>query len=71
MSLEIPTNTRKVLVEVNKLVTNKLDYQIMKNINEKERAVVIKSVCECEPHTFYEWEKDENKCSQCGKPIMR
>ena len=30
---------------------------------------VISSVCDCEPHTFYEWEKDENKCSQCGKPI--
>jgi hypothetical protein len=25
--------------------------------------------CDCEPHTFYEWEKDENKCSQCGKKI--
>jgi hypothetical protein len=32
-------------------------------------AAVISSVCDCEPHTFYEWEKDENKCSQCGKPI--
>lgn len=30
---------------------------------------VIGSVCDCEPHTYYEWEKDENKCSQCGKPI--
>jgi cellulose synthase/poly-beta-1,6-N-acetylglucosamine synthase-like glycosyltransferase len=30
---------------------------------------VISSVCDCEPHTFYEWEKDENKCSQCGKKI--
>jgi hypothetical protein len=36
MSLEIPTNTRKEAVEVNELVTNKLHYQIMKNINEKE-----------------------------------
>jgi hypothetical protein len=32
-------------------------------------AAVISSVCDCEPHTFYEWEKDENKCSQCGKKI--
>jgi len=35
-------------------------------------AVVGRSeqlVCDCEPHTFYEWEKDENKCSQCGKPL--
>jgi hypothetical protein len=30
---------------------------------------VISSVCVCEPHTFYEWEKDENKCTQCSKPI--
>ena len=29
------------------------------------------SVCDCEAHTFYEWEKDENKCSQCNKPIYR
>ena len=33
------------------------------------KSDVISSVCHCEPHTFYEWEKDENKCSQCGKPI--
>jgi hypothetical protein len=26
------------MVEVNKLVTNKLDYQIMENINENEKA---------------------------------
>ncbi len=31
--------------------------------------IVIKSVCDCEAHAFYEWEKDENKCSQCGYPI--
>jgi hypothetical protein len=29
-----------VLVEVNKLVTNKLDYQIMENINEKEPLLI-------------------------------
>jgi len=29
------------------------------------------SVCECEPHTFYEWEKDENKCCQCNKQIFK
>jgi len=28
------------------------------------------SVCNCEAHTFYEWEKAENKCSQCNKPIL-
>lgn len=30
---------------------------------------VIRLVCDCEPHTFYEWEKEEDKCSQCNKPI--
>ncbi len=30
---------------------------------------VLHMPCDCEPHTFYEWEKDENKCSQCGKMI--
>jgi hypothetical protein len=33
------------------------------------QADVIKSVCECEARTFYEWEKDENKCSWCCKPL--
>jgi hypothetical protein len=28
------------------------------------------SVCDCEPHTFYEWEKEENKCSRCNKPLV-
>ena len=37
--------------------------------NNEVLAAVISSVCDCEPHTFYEWEKDENKCSKCGKPI--
>ena len=26
-------------------------------------------LCECEEHTFYEWEKSENKCTDCGKKI--
>ena len=26
-------------------------------------------LCECEAHTFYEWEKSENKCTDCGKKI--
>lgn len=29
------------------------------------------SVCDCEAHTFYEWEKLDNKCSQCDKPIIK
>ena len=27
-------------------------------------------VCDCEPHTYYEWEKEENKCSQCNKQLI-
>ena len=30
---------------------------------------VIRLVCDCEPHTFYEWEKMADKCSKCNKPI--
>ena len=35
------------------------------------QPLVISSVCDCEAHTFYEWEKDENKCSQCNKRIYK
>jgi hypothetical protein len=56
-----------VLVEVNKLVTNKLDYQIMENINENERAAVIKSVCECGSTKFNTTVKDNPFCFLCGK----
>jgi hypothetical protein len=27
-------------------------------------------LCECPAHTFYEWEKSENKCTDCGKKIL-
>ena len=67
----MPYNTRIgariVLVEVNELVTNKLDYQIMKNINEKERTVIIKSVCECGSTKFNTTVKDKPFCFLCGK----
>jgi hypothetical protein len=33
------------------------------------KHAVIKSVCECQERTFYEWEKDDNKCSECNKPL--
>ena len=56
-----------MLVEVNKLVTNKLDYQIMENINEKERSVIIKSVCECGSTKFNTTVKDKPFCFLCGK----
>jgi hypothetical protein len=32
---------------------------------------VSNQLCDCEAHTFYEWGKDENKCSQCNKPIYK
>ena len=35
--------------------------------HRKHHKIVL--VCDCEAHTFYEWEKDENKCNQCNKPI--
>jgi hypothetical protein len=60
-----------VLVEVNELVTNKLDYQIMENINEKERAVVIKSVCECGSTKFNTTVKDKPFCFLCGKDARK
>lgn len=41
-------------------------------INQALRQpLVMRSVCDCEAHTFYEWEKDENKCSQCNKRIYK
>jgi len=27
--------------------------------------------CKCEAHSYYEWEKGENKCSDCGKMISK
>jgi hypothetical protein len=26
-------------------------------------------VCDCPAHTYYEWEKEENKCTECDKPL--
>ena len=44
--------------------------ELIEELNQALRQPpVISSVCDCEPHTFYEWEKDENKCTQCSKPI--
>ena len=28
-------------------------------------------VCECNPHTYYKWEIDENKCYLCNKPVFK
>jgi hypothetical protein len=27
-------------------------------------------LCTCEAHSYYEWEKEANKCIQCLKPIF-
>jgi hypothetical protein len=35
------------------------------------QTAVSGSVCDCETHTFYEWEKLDNKCTQCDKPIIK
>jgi hypothetical protein len=39
----------------------------MENINENERAVVIKSVCECGSTKFNTTVKDKPFCFLCGK----
>jgi hypothetical protein len=26
-------------------------------------------LCTCEAHSYYEWEKEANKCIQCAKPL--
>jgi len=36
---------------------------LLKNVKEK-------ILCECEPHSYYEWEKLENKCDKCKKNII-
>lgn len=40
-------------------------------LSKLHQPTVISTVCTCEAHTFYEWEKDENKCSQCNKRIYK
>jgi len=40
-------------------------YDVYSDVNSD----VNRLLCDCEPHTFYEWEKDENKCCQCGKAV--
>lgn len=39
--------------------------------NYKLTQQLLFKTCDCEPHTFYEWEKEENKCYQCNKPIIK
>ena len=40
-------------------------------LSKLQQPTVISSVCECEPRTRYEWEKDENECSDCGLHLFK
>lgn len=51
-----------------------LDAQIQatsERISKLRQGAVSDSVCACEPRTRYEWEKDENECSDCGLYIFK
>ena len=48
-------------------VLREADVQSM--IDDFEKELHSEQLCECESHTFYEWEKSENKCIDCGKKI--
>lgn len=41
------------------------------HFHEVDRKWIIEAMEEYAAHTFYEWEKDENKCSQCNKRIYK
>lgn len=52
--------------------SGEVNKDVLEALNEAlHQPPVISSVCDCEAHTFYEWEKDENKCSQCNKRIYK
>lgn len=53
------------------LIGATIDETILEVVKNLRIDNVVNSVCECEEHTFYEWEKDENICSQCNKPLYR
>lgn len=37
--------------------------------NELSEFTLSYEICDCEPHTFYEWEKHQNKCCVCNKRV--
>ena len=46
-------------------------YQIIEMIEKAEKKYYkMKPNCQCEPHTFYEEEKQKNFCYQCGGKIF-
>lgn len=61
---------REDMIHEPKKLTQALDI-VLSEVKKFRLGAVISSVCDCEAHTFYEWEKDENKCSQCNKPIYK
>ncbi len=52
-------------------VVNALVNGIYEELSKLHQPTVISSVCECEPRTRYEWEKDENECSDCGLHLFK
>ena len=68
---QILYDTTGMLVENHPSIAEAMDKYHKAQLKLLGLTDVINSVCECEPHTFYEWEKDENKCSQCNKPIYK
>ena len=58
------------LNEVNKISSNNCVSGNEANPEIKQSGEV--AVCDCIHHEFWkQWEKDENKCCNCGKPIKQ
>lgn len=65
---------REDMIYEPKKLTEALDI-VLNEVKKLRTGAVISSVevplCDCEERTFYEWEKDENICSECNKPLYR
>ncbi len=48
--------------ELNELIEREVALRIHDVVGRSEQLV-----CDCPEHTYYEWEKEENKCCECGK----
>lgn len=48
-------------------------FEALKQVKNCSIPVVVgrseQLVCECPAHTYYEWEKEQNKCCECGRPL--
>jgi hypothetical protein len=80
MNEELILKNQRMIMESLRLNTDNewlqthLDKQIQEtseHISKLRQGVVISTVCECEPRTRYEWEKDENECSDCGLHLFK